>query len=48
MDVAGSILGAKFGYSNIPKKYINGLKNKEVLERYFDDYMEVLKKCYDQ
>jgi ADP-ribosylglycohydrolase len=46
--VAGSILGAKFGYSNIPKKYIDGLKNKEVLERYFDDYMEVLKKCYDE
>ena len=45
--VAGSILGAKFGYSAIPKKYIDGLKNKEVLEKCFDDYMEVLKKCYD-
>jgi ADP-ribosylglycohydrolase len=45
--VAGSILGAKFGYSAIPQKYIDGLKNKEVLERYFDDYMEVLKKCYN-
>jgi ADP-ribosylglycohydrolase len=46
--VAGSILGAKFGYSAIPQKYIDGLKNKEVLEKYFDDYMEVLKKCYDE
>ncbi len=46
--VAGSILGAKFGYSAIPKKYVDGLKNKEVLEKYFDDYMEVLKKCYDE
>ncbi len=44
--VAGSILGAKFGYDAIPKKYIDGLKNKEVLERYFDDYIAVLMKCF--
>jgi ADP-ribosylglycohydrolase len=41
--VAGSILGAKFGYSAIPQKYIDGLKNKEVLEKCFDDYLELLK-----
>jgi ADP-ribosylglycohydrolase len=44
--VAGSILGAKFGYDAIPKKYIDGLKNKEVLERYFDYYIAVLMKCF--
>ncbi len=46
--VAGSILGAKFGYSAIPQKYIAGLKNKEVLEKCFDDYIAVLKKCYNE
>ena len=30
--VAGSILGAKFGYKSIPKKYIDGLINRIILE----------------
>ena len=30
--VAGALLGARFGYNSIPKKYISGLLNKDMLE----------------
>ena len=46
--VAGSILGAKFGYDSIPKKYIDGLKNKDFLEAKYNEYVEVLNKSYTQ
>jgi hypothetical protein len=36
-----SLSVANLGYSAIPKKNIDGLKNKEVLEKYFDDFIEV-------
>jgi len=44
--VAGSILGAKFGYSSIPKKYIDGLIYKDLLEKKFNDYIGKVKKSY--
>jgi len=44
--VAGSILGAKFGFNSIPEKYINGLINKDILENRFNKYIEELKKSY--
>lgn len=31
--VAGSLLGAKYGYDAIPPRYIEGLKHKDVLWR---------------
>jgi ADP-ribosylglycohydrolase len=44
--VAGSILGAKFGYNSIPKNYIDGLKNKDFLEAKYNEYVEVINKSY--
>ncbi|MCZ2101174.1 MAG: ADP-ribosylglycohydrolase family protein [Chitinophagales bacterium] len=44
--VAGSILGAKFGYNAIPKKYIDGLRNKEQLEEIFGEYIALLNEKY--
>lgn len=41
-SVAGSILGAKFGYSSIPYHLIEGLKYKELLEKKFNDFVELL------
>ncbi|MFY8069922.1 MAG: ADP-ribosylglycohydrolase family protein [Flavobacterium sp.] len=46
--VAGSILGAKFGYNSIHQKYINGLANKDVLDKKFNQYIERLTACYTQ
>jgi len=46
--VAGSILGAKFGYRSIPKKYIDGLIYKDMLEEKLNKYIEVLNKSYTQ
>jgi len=40
--VAGSILGAKFGYSSIPKKFINGLIHKDKLENKFNEFIKLL------
>ena len=42
--VAGSLLGAKFGYSSIPDKYITGLRNKEVLMAKYDAFVKVVEK----
>ncbi len=44
--VAGSVLGAKFGYSSIPKKYIDSLKNKDFLEVKYNEYIKQLKESY--
>ena len=47
-SVAGSILGAKFGYNSIPKKYIDRLINKDILEAKYNKYIELLNKSYTQ
>lgn len=44
--VAGSILGAKFGFNSIPEKFINGLIHKDILENKYNEYIEQLKKSY--
>jgi ADP-ribosylglycohydrolase len=44
--VAGSILGAKFGYKSIPKKYIDGLKNRDILEAKYNEYIELIDRNY--
>ena len=44
--VAGSILGAKFGYKSIPKKYIDGLIHKDALEEKLNNYIETLNEIY--
>ena len=41
-SIAGSILGAKFGYDSIPKHLIEGLKHKKLLEKKFNAFMELL------
>ena len=41
-SVAASVLGAKFGFSAIPKKYLSGLLRYEVLEEKFDIYIDLL------
>jgi ADP-ribosylglycohydrolase len=46
--VAGSILGAKYGYKSIPEKYINGLINRDVLENKYNEYIEQLCKSYER
>lgn len=46
--VAGSILGAKFGYHSIPQKYIDGLTHKDILEAKYNDYIERLYLRYTQ
>jgi ADP-ribosylglycohydrolase len=40
--IAGSLLGAKFGFSSIPEKYINGLNNRAFLENKFNTFIEKL------
>jgi ADP-ribosylglycohydrolase len=44
--VAGSVLGAKFGYKSIPEKYIDGLIYKDMLEEKLNKYIECLSKSY--
>lgn len=44
--VAGSVLGAKFGYKSIPEKYVDGLIYKDTLEEKLAKYIEVLHKSY--
>lgn len=44
--VAGSILGAKFGFTSIPERFINGLIHKDILESRYNEYIEQLKKSY--
>lgn len=41
--VAGSLLGARFGYSNIPTRYVDGLVRKDALTRVSDALQDVLK-----
>lgn len=41
--VAGSILGAKFGYKSISRKYIDGLTKRSLLEHKFNEYIDKLK-----
>lgn len=40
--VACAILGAKFGFSSIPKEYIEGLFYKEQLENVFKDLAKII------
>lgn len=42
-SVAGSLLGAKFGYSKIPQHLIDGLIGKEYLEKKFNAFLECIK-----
>ena len=44
--VAGSILGAKFGYKSIPTKYIDGLIHKDVLEEKLNNYIKRVNEIY--
>lgn len=41
--VAGAVLGAFFGKSKLPQEYINGLKYKNVLDKYTDKYIQEVK-----
>jgi ADP-ribosylglycohydrolase len=41
-SVAGSLLGAKFGFGAIPEKYIEGLKYREVLEKKFEGFIALI------
>lgn len=43
-SVAGSLLGAKFGYSRIPKHLIEDLVRKEFLEEKFNAFVEIVKR----
>lgn len=40
--VAGAVLGAKFGYNNIPALYVNNLLQKEILEDRFTKYLHII------
>lgn len=40
--ITGSVLGAKFGYSTIPKHLIDGLKNKSIIENKFEEFIKLL------
>lgn len=40
--VAGSLLGARFGYRDIPARYVDGLVRKDVLTRVSDALLNVL------
>ena len=42
-SVAGSLLGAKFGYSKIPQHLIDGLTGKTYLEEKFNAFLECIK-----
>ena len=39
--VACSLLGAKYGYSSIPSKYVEGLNNKDILMELVNDFIKV-------
>ena len=39
--VACAILGAKYGYSSIPKEYIEGLLDKETLDKTIDSLLNI-------
>lgn len=41
-SIVGSLLGAKFGFSSIPVKYINGLNQKELLEIKYNSFIKKL------
>lgn len=45
-SVAGSLLGAKYGFSSIPEKYVQGLVYKDILELTFNDYIKHIKQFY--
>ena len=40
--VAGSLLGAKFGIGNIPKKWIDNLYNNEILQKDAEKFYNLL------
>lgn len=40
--VAGGILGAKFGFSGLPKDWVEGLANKEKLDSLFDELVALM------
>ena len=40
--IACAVLGAKYGYNNIPKKYVDGLKKKEYLAKVADELIEII------
>ena len=40
--VAGSLLGAKFGYARIPVRYVEGLARRAALEDMAEDLIKVL------
>jgi ADP-ribosylglycohydrolase len=44
--VAGSILGAKFGFTSIPERFVDGLIHKDILENRYNRYIEQVKKSY--
>jgi ADP-ribosylglycohydrolase len=46
--IAGSILGAKYGYSSIPEKWITGLIDKTKLEQLTTAFIAVLEKNYNK
>jgi ADP-ribosylglycohydrolase len=45
-SVAGSILGAKFGFDLIPEKYCEGLNSKDKLSSIFEKYIDILRQGY--
>ncbi len=45
-SVAGSLLGAKFGYSAIPKRWVEGLANRTYLDEKYRQYMDVVSRHY--
>ncbi len=40
--VAGALLGAKFGYSNIPQRWLEGLVNRQELEGKVDGLIALI------
>jgi len=42
--VAGSLLGAKYGFNSIPEKYVDGLRNKSFLESKFNAFIDYQKR----
>ena len=40
--IAGSLLGAKFGFDSIPIKYVEGLNKSDELEDYFNQFLAML------
>lgn len=41
-SIAGSLLGAKFGFNSIPKHLVDGLHNRKLLEEKFEAFMHVM------